>query len=180
VAVESQTGTDRDGGYDAPMTSAQPLLFPPQLQAVGTTDAPFEVVAALADVPPGGMKRVTRGDLDVLIAHTEDGLAAIADRCPHMSAPFSVGKLDGCVLTCPLHRGSFDLRDGGVVTFPTTGGLDADGEYHPTWTPPGRDPKPALRPDEPKAMARALTRVRRLRYYPLRIRDGAVEIAFPV
>ena len=161
------------------MTSPQPYLFPAALQATGTSDAPFEAVAQLADLPPGSMTRVTRGDLDVLIAHTDVGLVAIEDRCPHMSAPLSVGRLDGCVLTCPLHRGSFDLRDGEVVTFPTTGGLDADGEYHPTWTPPGRTPKPPLAPSEPKAQARALTRVRRIRYLPLRIRDGAVEISFP-
>jgi hypothetical protein len=63
------------------------------------------------------------------------------------------------------------------VTFPTTGGLDADGEYRPTWTPEGSKPKP--QPTDAKAQARALTRVRRLRYFPLRIRDGSVEIAVP-
>ncbi|MFV2063356.1 MAG: Rieske (2Fe-2S) protein [Chloroflexota bacterium] len=162
------------------MTSPQPLLFPPSLQASGTVDAPFEAVAHLADLAPGSITRITRGDLDVLIAYTDRGLVATADRCPHMSAPLSVGKLDGCILTCPLHRGSFDLRSGEPVTFPTTGGLDADGEYHSTWTPPGREPKPALETSDPKAQARALTRVRRIRYFPLRIRDGVVEIALPV
>ncbi|MFV2064804.1 MAG: Rieske (2Fe-2S) protein [Chloroflexota bacterium] len=161
------------------MTSAQPYLFPAALQATGTSGTPFEAVVQLADLPVGSMTRVTRGDLDVLIAHTDVGLVAIEDRCPHMAAPLSVGKLDGCVLTCPLHRGSFDLRDGEVVTFPTTGGLNADGEYQPTWTPPGREPKPPLKPSDPKSQARALTRVRRMRYFPLRIRDGAVEISFP-
>jgi hypothetical protein len=60
---------------------------------------------------------------------------------------------------------------------PTTGGLDAGGVYHPTWSPHGRDAKV----DAPgkKAEARALTRVRRLRYYPLRIVDGQIEIALP-
>ena len=170
----------RDGGYDAPMTSPQPYLFPTALQATGTSDAPFEAVAQLADLPAGSMTRVTRGDLDVLIAHTDVGLVAIEDRLAHTCQRRSRrAGLDGCVLTCPLHRGSFDLRDGEVVTFPTTGGLDADGEYHPTRTPPGRTPKPPLAPSEPKAQARALTRVRRIRYLPLRIRDGAVEISFP-
>ena len=117
------------------------------------------------------MTRVTRGDLDVLIAATDEGLIAIADRCPHMSAPLSLGKLDGCILTCPLHRGSFDLRDGEPVTFPTTGGLDADGDYHPTWTPPGRTSKPALDASDPKAQARALTRVRRIAAHTRTVRS---------
>jgi len=161
------------------MTSAKAIVYPPALQAAGTADAPFEAVAQVSDVPPGTMLRVTRGDVDVVIAHTDAGLAAIADRCPHMAAPLSIGRLEGCVLTCPLHRGSFDLRTGEVVTFPTTGGLDADGTYHATWAPPNQAAKPPLRPNDPKAQARALTRVQRIRYLPLRIRGGAVEVAWP-
>ena len=166
-------------GYDAPMSTPEPLVFPPELQAPGTADAPFDAAIALAELPLGAMRRLSRGDLDLLVVHSEAGLAATDDRCPHMSAPFSEGRLDGCVLHCPLHRGSFDARDGEVVTFPSTGGLDADGEYRPTWTPEGSRAKPPLKPDDPKARARAMTRVRRLRYYPLRVRDGVIEVAWP-
>ena len=77
------------------------------------------------------MRRVTAGDLDVLVAHTPAGLVAVDDRCPHMSAPLSIGELEGCVVACPLHEGRFDLCSGDVVQMPTTGGLDADGDYHP-------------------------------------------------
>jgi nitrite reductase/ring-hydroxylating ferredoxin subunit len=123
------------------------------------------------------MRRVTRGDLDVLLAHTTAGIVAVEDRCPHMAAPLSLGRLDGCVVACPLHSGRFDLASGGVVQMPTTGGLDADGAYHPTWAPPGSDPKPD--PPGRKAEARRLTRVRRFRYYPVRIADGIIEVALP-
>ena len=95
------------------------------------------------------MRRVTFGDLDILLAHTAEGIVAIDDRCPHMSAPLSIGTLDGCVVDCPLHSGQFDLSTGRAVRMPTTGGLDADGRYHPTWSPAGRAPKedpPARRP----------------------------------
>ena len=124
------------------MTSIRPLVFPAQLQAAGTVDAPFEPLLPVDALPPGSMERITRGDLDILVAHTEEGIVATVDRCPHMSAPLSAGRLEGCISHCPLHRGAFDLRTGETVTFPTTGGLDADGEYHPTWTPPGSTPKP--------------------------------------
>ncbi len=159
------------------MTPPVPQPYPPGLQAPGTSASPFEDAADLEDLPPGSMLRISRGDLDVLIVHSEVGLAAIEDRCPHMSAPISAGRLEGCVLHCPLHRGSFDLRDGEVVTFPTTGGLDADGGSHPAWSPEGS--APAAPTTDAKSRARALTRVRRLRYFPLRIRDGRVEIALP-
>ena len=154
-----------------------PAAFPANLAAAGTDGAPFVAALDVADLPPGGMMRVTRGDLDVLIASTPEGIVAVDDRCPHMSAPLSLGSLDGCVVACPLHEGRFDLCSGDVVQMPTTGGLDADDIYHPTWSPAGREPK--VDPPGLKAEARRLTRVRRLRYYRVRIVDGRIEVATP-
>lgn len=153
------------------------LAYPPELQAIGTVDAPFRPTIAAAEVPVGAMRRVSFGDLDVLLAHTSAGIAAIDDRCPHMSAPLSIGELDGCVVACPLHSGRFDLATGDPVQMPTTGGLRPDGTYEPVWTPPGRDEKPD--PPGKKSEARRLTRVRRLRYYPVRVVDGVIEVAVP-
>jgi nitrite reductase/ring-hydroxylating ferredoxin subunit len=94
-----------------------------------------------------------------------------------MSAPLSLGSLDGCVVDCPLHEGRFDLCSGDPVRMPTTGGLDADGSYHPTWSPSGAPPK--TDPPGLKAEARRLTRVRRFRYYPVRVTGGRIELALP-
>jgi nitrite reductase/ring-hydroxylating ferredoxin subunit len=94
-----------------------------------------------------------------------------------MSAPLSIGGLEGCVVSCPLHEGRFDLCSGEVVQMPTTGGLDAAGGYHPTWSPAGKEPK--VDPPGKKAEARRLTRVRRLRYYPVRLVEGRVEVTVP-
>jgi nitrite reductase/ring-hydroxylating ferredoxin subunit len=66
-----------------------------------------------------------------------------------MSAPLSIGDLEGCVVACPLHEGRFDLCTGETVQMPTTGGLDSEGPITPTWSPAGREPKvdpPARRP----------------------------------
>ena len=153
------------------------MPIPTGLEAPGTRDAEFEPVAGLRELDAGTTMRVTRGDLDVLVANTARGLVAIDDRCPHMAAPLSLGALDGCVVGCPLHSGRFDLCTGETVQFPTTGGLGADGEYHPPWTPAGKDQRPE--PTDLKARARAMTRIRRLRYYPVRIRGEAIEVAFP-
>ena len=158
-----------------PMTPAQ---FRPRLQAAGTADAPYHPVAGVDDLPQGSMRRVSRGDLDLLLAHTDKGVFATEDRCPHMSAPLSIGILEGCIIQCPLHEGRFDLESGDPAQMPTTGGLDPDGVYHPTWSPAGRDPK--VDPPGTKAEARRLTRVRRFRYYPVRIVEDRIEVAFPV
>ena len=155
----------------------RPAPFPAHLQAPGSADAPFEALLDNGELPPGSLRRVSRGDVDVLLAHTSAGIVATDDRCPHMSAPLSIGQLDGCVVACPLHDGRFDLASGEPVQMPTTGGLYPDGRYHPVWTPEGREPKV----DAPgkKAEARRLTRIRRIRYYPVRVVDGWIEVALP-
>jgi 3-phenylpropionate/trans-cinnamate dioxygenase ferredoxin subunit len=154
-----------------------PAAFPRRLQAPGTDTATFRSMLDLVELPPGTMLRVTRGDIDLLVVNTARGIYATDDRCPHMSAPLSIGELDGCIVACPLHEGRFDLESGDPARMPTTGGLDPDGVYHPTWSPAGRDPK--VDPPGLKAEARRLTRVRRFRYYPVRIVDGRIEIAVP-
>ena len=157
---------------------AEILAFPPELTAPGAAQAAFAPALPLADLPAGALRRVTFGDHDVLLAHTSAGIVAIDDRCPHMSAPLSIGELDGCVVACPLHSGRFDLASGLPVQLPTTGGLLPDGTAFPTWTPPGREPKED--PPGKKSDARRLTRVRRVRYYPVRLdRDGMIEVAVP-
>ena len=155
------------------------LDFPPHLLAPGAGDAPFAFALRLADLPPGALRRVSFDDLDVLLAHSDAGIAAVDDRCPHMSAPLSIGELDGCIVACPLHSGRFDLATGEPVQMPTTGGLRPDGVYEPVWSPPGREAKED--PPGRKADARRLTRVRRFRYYPVRVAaDGVIEVAIPL
>ena len=162
------------------MTSARPLLFPAALQAPGTAGAPFEPLIPLAELPAGRMQRLTRGDLDILLVHCDAGVAAIEDRCPHMSAPLSLGAFEGCVVRCPLHRGSFDLRDGGVVVFPTTGGLTADGEQRSTWMPEGADPKEPVGSQGPGARADARASAALLpRAHPGRPRRGRAAAMTP-
>lgn len=167
--MQSPIDSQRDSPLVAPI--------PRRLTAIGAGSAPFEPTFPVAELPRGEMRRVTFGDLDVLLAHTPEGIVAIDDRCPHMSAPLSLGELDGCIVDCPLHSGQFDLATGLPTRMPTTGGLDADGNYHPVWSQPAKDPKPD--PPGIKAEARRFTRVRRIRYYPVRIADGMIEVAVP-
>ena len=123
---------------------------PPQLRAPGAADAAFEAVLDVAELPRGCDAPGHRAAISTSCSPTRpSGIVAIDDRCPHMCAPLSIGELDGCVVACPLHEGRFDLCSGDTVQMPTTGGLDADGAYHPTWSPAGREPRsirPARRP----------------------------------
>jgi RimJ/RimL family protein N-acetyltransferase/nitrite reductase/ring-hydroxylating ferredoxin subunit len=152
--------------------------FPRELAVPGTRAAPFLDLAAVADLEPGSMRRVTLAGLDLLVANTPGGIFVTDDRCPHMSAPLSLGELKGCVVSCPLHDAEFDLASGEVVRMPTTGGLDPDGVYHGPILPPGVEPRPE--PPSLKAEARRNTRTMRTSYYPARIRDGRLEAQVPI
>jgi len=69
-------------------------------------------VCALADLPPGEVRRL---DLNPPIAlfHTEDGqLFAVDDTCTHQNASLADGWLEGCAVECPMHAAQFDLRTG--------------------------------------------------------------------
>jgi nitrite reductase/ring-hydroxylating ferredoxin subunit len=157
--------------------TARVMPIPDGLVDEGSADAPFVAVGSVDDLAPGQLRRFTRGDLDLLVAHTERGICVVADRCPHMAAPLSLGALDGCVVACPLHKGRFDLATSDVVQFPTTGGLDPDGNYHAPWSPP--DAQAKSEPTDLKAQARAATRVRRLRYFPVRLNGSTIEVRVP-
>jgi RimJ/RimL family protein N-acetyltransferase/nitrite reductase/ring-hydroxylating ferredoxin subunit len=173
-AAESAAIPAAGGTAEAPRLAEVPR----ELRAPGTRAAPFVEVATVAELEPGTMRRVSLADLDLLVAWTPDGIVVTDDRCPHMAAPLSVGILDGCAVACPLHEGRFDLISGETIQMPTTGGLDADGRYHPAWSLSGAAPKPE--PPTKKIEARRLTRVNRLRYYPARIRDGRLEAQLPI
>ena len=152
--------------------------IPAGLMAPGSADAPFRALLDVVELPAGAHRRVSVGDLDLLLAHIPAGIVATDDRCPHMSAPLSLGALAGCVVDCPLHRGRFDLGTGEPVQLPSTGGLDPDGGAHDPWTAAGSEPKQDV--PGPKVEARRLTRTRRLRFYRVRIADGHIEVAVPV
>jgi RimJ/RimL family protein N-acetyltransferase/nitrite reductase/ring-hydroxylating ferredoxin subunit len=178
MTPEDMAETDVSGDSPAAVPEAAVATTPRELRAPGTRAAPFVEIGAVADMSPGTMRRVTLAGLDLLVARTPDGIVVTEDRCPHMSAPLSIGRLDGCVVACPLHEGRFDLVGGETVRMPTTGGLDAEGRYHAPWSPTGAEMPP--QPPTRKTEARRLTRVNRLRYYPARIRDGRLEAQLPI
>ncbi len=67
---------------------------------------------------PGRSVRV-QGDGAVVAVFNIDGqLFGIDAKCPHAGGPLDRGRLDGAVVTCPLHGSQFDLRTGEVSRGP--------------------------------------------------------------
>lgn len=74
-------------------------------------------VARLADLPPGAMRAVVAGLKPVLLVNVDGTIYALNNLCPHLSVPLSLGKLEGCTLTCLAHGSQFDVRSGEVITW---------------------------------------------------------------
>ena len=63
----------------------------------------------------GTKEKVLIQGQEILLARVGDKYYAVANLCPHLEGNLSRGKLEGTIITCPLHGSQFDLRDGRVV-----------------------------------------------------------------
>ena len=82
----------------------------------------FMEVAKTDELKSGTMKKVVVEGREILLARVGDKYYAADDRCPHMKGDLSQGKLEGTVVTCPVHSSQFDLSTGRVVRW-LKGGL---------------------------------------------------------
>jgi nitrite reductase/ring-hydroxylating ferredoxin subunit/uncharacterized membrane protein len=66
------------------------------------------------------MKLVRVEDERIVVARTEEGLAAFSDRCTHRGGPLSDGVLICGTVQCPWHGSQFDVKTGKVKCGPAT------------------------------------------------------------
>lgn len=78
----------------------------------------FEFVMKLAELPPGGMRACMVGGREIVVCRAREGVFALDNICTHAHARLSEGRLRATRLVCPLHGGSFDIRDGRVLGSP--------------------------------------------------------------
>jgi p-cumate 2,3-dioxygenase ferredoxin subunit len=72
-----------------------------------------------ADIPENGVMRVPVPGRKPLAVYNLDGkFYATDDRCSHGDAMLSSGMVEGGLIVCPLHFGSFDIRTGEAVDPP--------------------------------------------------------------
>ena len=75
-------------------------------------------VAKSGDVPPGSMTVVAIDRERIMLANVGGQFFALRDMCGHRNAPLSRGRLEGCIVECPLHFAQFDVRTGKLVDGP--------------------------------------------------------------
>ena len=77
--------------------------------------AEFVTVAKVSEVEPGQLKHVElNGDTQICLANVDGTIYAIGGECTHAGGPLGEGDLDGKVVTCPWHGGTFDVTTGEV------------------------------------------------------------------
>lgn len=78
-------------------------------------------VCRLDELPPGEVAVVKTAHRRIAVFNADGELYAVDDRCTHQEAYLSDGWLEGCLVECPLHSASFDLRTGLPTGPPATG-----------------------------------------------------------
>jgi len=82
----------------------------------------FTEVSKIDELKNGAMRVVIAAGREILLARVGDKYYAVDGRCPHMKGDLAQGKLEGTVVTCPLHGSQFDISNGQVVRW-LRGGL---------------------------------------------------------
>jgi nitrite reductase/ring-hydroxylating ferredoxin subunit len=72
-----------------------------------------------SEVTPGKMLRVhLEGMGPILVCNVSGTFHAVDDECTHAIASLSEGRLQGRIVFCPMHGGSFDVCSGMAMSLP--------------------------------------------------------------
>jgi len=110
----------------------------------------FTTVSKIDELKNGTMRAVSAAGREILLVRVGDKYYAVYGRCPHMKGDLAQGKLEGTVVTCPLHGSQFDISNGQVVRW-LRGGLMSK-------------------------VGRALKMSKDLRVYNVKVEDGRVLV----
>ena len=83
----------------------------------------FVAAGKTSELQDGQMKMFKIENRDILVAKVSGKYFAADGHCPHMGGNLWQGKLDGTVITCPVHASRFDLTDGRVIRWTNWGGI---------------------------------------------------------
>jgi len=128
------------------------ILLIARIYERGCSMSKFTEVAKIDELQSGTMKIVSTEGREILLTRVGDKYYATDNRCPHMKGDLSQGKLEGTVITCPVHGSKFDISNGQVVRW-LKGGLTS-------------------------RLGKALKLFRNLTVYNVKVEDGKVLVEF--
>ena len=88
----------------------------------------FTEVSKMDELKNGTMRAVSAAGHQILLARVGDEYYAVDNICSHMKGNLSRGKLEGTVVTCPLHGSQFDISNGRVVRWLKGGQTSKEGK----------------------------------------------------
>ena len=75
-------------------------------------------VGTVDEIPPGTHKVTDVNDVMVAVFNIDGTFYAIEDVCTHDGGILTGGPIQGCIITCPRHGATFDVRTGAALTAP--------------------------------------------------------------
>jgi len=85
-----------------------------------TSEQVFTAVTAAQDIGEKSFSTFEVNGTGIAICRFRDEYFAIENRCSHALATFDEGRMRGYRIMCPLHGGTFDIRDGSCTGLPAT------------------------------------------------------------
>ena len=85
-----------------------------------TSEQVFTAVTAAQDIGEKSFSTFEVNGTGIAICRFRDEYFAIENRCSHALATFDEGRMRGYRIMCPLHGGTFDIRNGSCTGLPAT------------------------------------------------------------
>lgn len=89
--------------------------FPDEGEADEPRPMAYFPAGLLSEIPEGGGKSVWVKTRKVAVFNLRGRILAVKDRCPHMGASLSDGRVSGGTVVCGWHGWTFDLGTGNCV-----------------------------------------------------------------
>lgn len=80
----------------------------------------FIAVTEVEEIPEKGFLCFNVAGKPLVICRFRDEFFALENVCSHAASTFDGGRMRGYRLMCPLHGGTFDIRDGSATGAPAT------------------------------------------------------------
>jgi nitrite reductase/ring-hydroxylating ferredoxin subunit len=78
----------------------------------------LSLLCIASEVQPGTARRIVLGRLVLAVFNLKGEFYVTDDTCTHGFASLSAGNIDGDIVKCPWHGGTFDIRSGAPIDRP--------------------------------------------------------------
>jgi nitrite reductase/ring-hydroxylating ferredoxin subunit len=76
------------------------------------------VVGKTSDIQEGKLMHITASGKEIVLTKLDGNYYAVDNICTHAGAELHEGELNNSELTCPWHGAKWDIKTGGLISFP--------------------------------------------------------------